>query len=226
MQPYGPQPGWNAHPPPPAKTGTPAIVILAVLAVVGFVACVVAAAVFGFVRARERAKEDPATVKLTETVSSSNGLVTAHYPADFGAKKVDFATVALSRKLTVGDESITIGALPIDKAATDDIEEFARIILMAVEKNVEAKGGTTTRGTKRAARCLGKYDGFEWQPTFSLPVGGDYVGKACFFELRNRFHVVRYDVAKSQAEAQAPVLTKIMEATELADEDPESTPRK
>jgi hypothetical protein len=160
---------------------------------------------------------DPESVELSESYATTNGALVAHYPSDFVAKRLDEATVVLSRRLPVGDETVTLGVLPYDKAATDDIEEFARLMLVAVEKNVEGKGGTSTRGKGRDAMCLGKYEGIEFEPTFSLPDAGDYVGKACFFEHNERAHIVRYDVVASQAEREIPLLERIINATELSD---------
>ncbi len=210
-------PQGYGYPPAPKPKG-PSLGLVVALCAVGAFFVVIPMAVgayFGFTKVR-RAKSDPALVVLSERHATQDDLLVAHYPADFGAKKVDAWTIIVSRKLLIGDELVTLGVLPIDKAATDSIDEFARLMLVGVEKNVTEKGGTSSRGTRRETKCLGKYDGVEYEPTFTLPPIGAYVGKACFFLHQARLHMVRYDVVKSQAEKEVPLLAKIVAATEVA----------
>lgn len=213
---YGPPPGYPA----PQKPKGPSLGLVIVICVIGAMVVVpfVIGAVIGFSRYSDRAKpQDPAKIKLSEHYDTPNGLMTAHYPPDFAAKKIDNVTILVSRRVGTGDEFVTLGAIPVEKAVTDDIEEFARLMLVSVEKNVDAKGGSSTRGKRRDAKCLGKYDGVEYEPTFNLPIVGDYVGKACFFEYQKRMHIVRYDVIKTYATRDTPLLEKIVDATDLAD---------
>jgi hypothetical protein len=229
---YGPPPGYGGPPPgyggpppgyggPPPKPKGPSLGLVVVLCVVGvlFVVPFVVGGVIGFMRASEKAhkKSDPEKVSLSEQYDTKNKLITAHYPPDFAAKRLDDATITISRRVGTGDEFITLGALPIDKSVTDDVDEFARLMLVSVEKNIEAKDGTSTRGKKRETKCLGKYEGVEFSPTFKLPGVGNYVGKACFFVHNDRHYIVRYDVIKSHAESDTPLLERIIDATEFAD---------
>lgn len=216
------QPGpYGYGPPPPSPSKGPSIALVAGLcaAIALFVAPCVVGGVIGFQRARDRAaaKSDPAKVTLSERASTKNGLLVAHYPSDFGAKKLDDATLIISRSVGVGDEFVTLGAIEVDKSSTDDVEEFARLMLVSVEQNIEAKSGTFVRGKSHETKCLGKYDGVEFNPTFTLPGAGAYVGRACYFTHNERHYVMRYDVVKSRAESDRALLEKIVNATELKD---------
>jgi hypothetical protein len=213
---YG-QPPYGQPPPKPKGPSFGAVIVFLLIGAL-FVVPLIVGGVIGFLRVRDRnVTKDPEKVTLTESYTTQNGFITAHYPADFAAKKLDHATVVISRRIGNGDEIVTLGALAIDKAVTDDIDEFARLMLVSVEKNVDAKGGTHTRGKRREAKCLGKYEGIEFDPTFVLPPIGQYVGKACFFIHKDRHYIIRYDVVEKHAKTEVPLLEKIIDATELPD---------
>jgi hypothetical protein len=48
------------------------------------------------VEVKQRVEPAPETAELTESFSTSNNMLTAHYPADFAAKKIDDLTPVLS----------------------------------------------------------------------------------------------------------------------------------
>ena len=223
MQPggYPPPQGYGYGPPPQPPSKGPSIGVVVAISVIVmlFVAPCVVGGVIGFTRAKQRtaAKSDPAKITLSEHTATKNKLLTAHYPSDFGAKKLDDATLIISRSVGTGDEFLTLGAIEVDKSSTDDTEEFARLMLVSVEQNIEAKNGTFARGKSHEAKCLGKYDGIEFNPTFTLPKVGDYVGKACYFTHNERHYVLRYDVIKSHADTDRALLEKMIAATEIAD---------
>lgn len=206
--------------PPPLRKG-PSLGLVVVVCLVGamFVVPFVIGVVLGIRRVRDHsgttAKKIPADkVALSETYSTKNGFIVGHYPSDFGAKRVDSATILISRAVGGADEFVTLGAIKLDDAVTDDIEEFARLMLVSVDKNVEAKGGTSEHGEKRTAKCVGKYKGVEFEPSFTLPGIGSYVGRACFFKRHERAYILRYDVVKSHAD-DAALLTRIIEASDF-----------
>lgn len=215
--PFGPPPGYGQ--PPPRSSGLPVALIVAIGAS-AFVLLALFGVGFawGLYRARKatHAPVDPAKVVLSERYASKNGLIVAHYPADFAAKHVDEATVMVSRTIGKVDEFATLGAIPVASAVSDDVGEFARLMIVGVEKNVAAKGGSFERGEKRDAKCLGKYPGVAYSPTFTL-FGNEYVGEACFFRHQDRLYVTRYDLGKSRAAADRALLERIVRATELPD---------
>src|SRR5262249_49559301 len=151
---------------------------------------------------------NPHTVPLSESYSTPNHLLTAHYPADFAAKSLDDATLIVSRNFGGGeDEVVTLAA--VRNPITNDPHEFARILLALVEKTVTAKGGTSTKPAERETLCLGRYRGVETEGTFSLPTSAPYESKACFFVRGDKGYEVRYDVPRSRAADEAPLLTRI-----------------
>jgi hypothetical protein len=216
-----PGPAGYGGPPPRPKGPSLALVVIVLLAAALFFVPFVIGGVIGFMRYRDRARApkqaEVAKLALSERYRTKNGLITAHYPLDFAATRLDYASITLSRAVAGGDEQITLAALPLDKSVTDDVDEFAELMLLSVEKNVTAKGGTSTRGERRETKCLGKYAGIEFSPTFTLPNVPEYAGRACFFIHKHRHHVIRYDVTKALEGAEAPLLRKIIGATELAE---------
>ncbi len=212
----------NQYPPPPPRKGLSGLVIALIavgcLGVLGLVALFAAGIAIGYQReiARSKAaKVDPMTVSLSEQHATTNGLLSAHYPADFAAKSLDAATLLISRNLGgVADEGLTLAA--VSNPITDDPHEFARILWAAHDKNVTAKGGTSTKTVDHPTKCLGKYDGVEWEGTFSLPLGEQYRSKGCFFIRGDRGYALRYDLPGTSYASDAPLLDRIIEATELA----------
>lgn len=219
-----PPPYYPPPPPPPPQSGpsgtTIALIVIAVMAMLGlFVGLPLAAGIYvGYKNAKTKAAAppvNPLTVPLTESYGTPNHLLTGHYPADFAAKTLDDATLVLARNFPDGeDEVITLAA--VKNPITNDPHEFARILLGLVDKNVAAKGGTSTKIADREAMCLGKYPGVETEGTFELPASGVYESKACFFVRGDRGYEVRYDVPRSRSASEVPLLSRIIDATDLA----------
>jgi hypothetical protein len=170
---------------------------------------------FSIARSRTAASADPGSVPLSQSYATPNGLLTAHYPADFAAKTLDHATLIVSRNFGGGeDEVVTLAA--VKNPITNDVHEFARILDALVEKNVTSKGGTYSQTAHRAAKCLGTHAGVELEMTFKMPTVGPYVSKACFFLSADRGYEVRYDVPSSRSAHEVPLLERIIGATVLA----------
>jgi hypothetical protein len=220
--PYTPPPAWQPPPPPPKKglSGAAiALIVVGVLVVMGLFLVPLGVGIYiGLQRGLEKGGTKTASLRtapLSESFSTPNHLLTAHYPAEFAAKTLDEATLIVSRNFTGGeDEVVTLAA--VKNPITNDAHELARILLALVDKNVAAKGGTSTKTGERQANCLGKYPGVETEGTFSLPTSAPYESKACFFLRGDRGYEVRYDVPRSRAAEEVPVLDRIIEATEIA----------
>jgi hypothetical protein len=220
---FYPIPAQPPPPPPPPKQGlSSAAIALIAIAVVGGLGLLVGVPLaygiyVGFTRemAKSKAVLDPAAMTLSETYATPNGLVTGHYPAEFVAKKLDDATIILSRNFGSGeDEVITLAG--VRNPITNDPRELGRVLLGLVEKNVTAKGGTSTKKPARDTKCLGKYEGVEVEGTFTIPPVGAYRSWSCFFLRDDRGYELRYDVPESRAKDEVPVVEKIVAATEIA----------
>jgi hypothetical protein len=214
----GPQQGYPGPPqgypgPPPApKRGLPAIFI--VLIVIGSLGLAFAAAGVAISMQKSGAPADPGGVALSQSYATPNGLLTAHYPADFAAKTLDHATLVVSRNFGGGeDEVVTLAA--VKDPITNDPAELARILDGLVEKNVITKGGTYKQTSHRPAKCLGIHPGVELEMTFKLPTVQAYVSKACFFINASKGYEVRYDVPSSRAANEVVLLQRIIGATVL-----------
>lgn len=159
---------------------------------------------------------DPNTVPLTEVYATPNGMLTAHYPADFAASALDGSTVVLSRSFEGADgDVVTLGA--VSSPVTKDVREFARILHALTEKKVVANGGGAyTRTSERAADCLGSHPGLEIAVSYNLPPVGEYVSYSCFFIEKNRGYVVRYDLPAGRVDDDVTLLRRVVDATVLA----------
>jgi hypothetical protein len=209
-----PPPAYPGYPgPPPPKRGLPPIFIA--LIVIGFLGMAFAAAGFALFLQPSSGTVNPGAVPLSQSYATPNGLLTAHYPADFAAKTLDNATLVISRNFGGGeDEVVTLAA--VKSPITNDVKEFARILDGLVEKNVIAKGGTYTQTSHHPAQCLGSHPGFELDTTFKLPTVGPYVSKACFFLTADKGYEARYDVPSSRSAHEVVLLDRIIAATVLA----------
>jgi hypothetical protein len=210
------------YPQPPPKQGLSGLaiglIVAGCLAVLGLGALFMIGVAVGFTREIARAgaaKADPLTIAFSESYATTNGLLTAHYPSDFAAKKLDDSTLLVSRNLGGGvDEVLTLAA--VTSPITDDPHEFARILWASHDKGVEDRGWTTTKTGDRAAMCLQKYAGVEVEGTFTAGSGNVYLSKGCFFIRDNRGYEVRYDVSRTQSAEEVPLLERMIDATEIA----------
>jgi len=160
--------------------------------------------------------EDPMKVALSESYVTKNGLLTAHYPADFAASTPDAGTIVLTRNLDASEaDVITLGA--VRSPVTNDVHEFARILHAATEKNVLAQGGSSYAWEdQRPASCLGKYPGLEVEVSYRLPPAGVFVSYSCFFLMKGRGYELRYDVPQGRASTDAVLARRVLDATEIA----------
>jgi len=134
-----------------------------IVAIVGAVFVVVLLGIFvlfgvlGYMRASRAAslaaKRAATPASFTESYSSPNGLVTAHYPADWAAKSVDEGTLTVTRNLSDGGDELVYVA-GIDNPISNDVNEIARILLLSQTKTIEATGDHWTETARRRDACL------------------------------------------------------------------------
>lgn len=147
---------------------------------------------------------------LTQSYTSANGLVTAHYPADFAAKRDGESVIILSRNLRDGtDEAVAFVA--VDTPISDDLEEFTRVVNLASTKQLNRYEETG----KRPASC-GKFPGIEITGSWRAEDGiTRYERRACHFLHGGHGYVFTFSVPKRHASEEIPQLMRILEATEL-----------
>jgi hypothetical protein len=152
-----------------------------------------------------RSSASPTSTAPTHSYSTTNGLVTVHYPADFAAKNLDATTVSLSKNFIGGqNEAVTIAAVP--HPISNDVREIARLLHADTEKEALSRDGTYTHTDDHAGNCLGVYRGWEVNVSYNLLLGGIYLSKSCFFLVDNTVFELRYDVPSVHAKEETPLL--------------------
>jgi heme/copper-type cytochrome/quinol oxidase subunit 2 len=211
-----PMPQWQQPIQPPRKSSNTWIILLVaglVLLVVGVV-FVVAIGLFIASAKRHAATASALSSTLTESSSTTNTLITIHYPSTFHVNVLDDSTLVAAHSFGGGeDEIITFGAVATPK--THDPHELGRLLLDSVAKSISEKGGTFTKNSEAPGTCLGKYAGVAVEATWVLPPVAPYISKSCFFVNAGHGYEIRYDVPKWRAAKEVPELESIEMATEL-----------
>ncbi len=147
---------------------------------------------------------------LTESYASKNGLITAHYPADFAASTVGTSSIVVSRSLPGGlDEALAL--VPIDRPISNDLKEFARVVGAAEVKDLHGY----LESSSLPATCAGK-PGIETTGTWKSEKGSlTYLRKACHFLSNGHGYSIAYSVPSTLATEEEPNLRAIREATQF-----------
>jgi hypothetical protein len=147
---------------------------------------------------------------MTESFASKNGLITAHYPADFAASTVGTSSIVVTRNLPGGlDEALAF--VPIETPISSDLNEFARVIGAAEVKDLR----DYVEASSLPASCAGK-PGIETTGTWRSRRGTlTYLRKACHFLHNGHGYSIAYSVPSTQAADEEPTLRAIREATQF-----------
>jgi hypothetical protein len=147
---------------------------------------------------------------MTESFVSKNGLITAHFPADFAASSVGESSIVVSRNLPGGQDE-ALAFLPIEKPISSDLQEFARVIGAAEVKNLHGY----VESSSLPATCAGK-PGIETTGTGRAEKGtSTYLRKACHFLANGHGYSITYSVPSTLAAEEEPTLRAIREATQF-----------
>jgi hypothetical protein len=216
----GTPPPFQAYPTPPPRKGLPTGVVVAI--VCGLLLAVAGGGVGVFFLARHamalRAKRSDPNVAFAQHYTSANGLITAHYPSDFAAKKLEQGSVLLSRNLGLGDDEALVFTA-IAQPITDDAQELARVLENAFEKGITSKGGTVSSGDPRPGKCEtsdGSHTGVEQISTYSIPPSGTINVWSCVFVTGGHGYKLSYLVSRKRIPEEGPLLRRIMAAAELS----------
>ena len=90
------------------------------------------------------------SVVLGESYHSPNGLITAHYPADFAAKVAGKAAIMMARNLD-DDESELITLVSVVEPVSTDLTEYTRAVSLAEVKKLDGY----QQISKTTTKCLG-----------------------------------------------------------------------
>ena len=170
--------------------------------------CFVAILALALLACKKGAPPPPAA--MTQSFASKNGLITAHYPADFAASTVGTSSIVVSRSLPGGlDEALAL--VPIDKPISSDLNEFARVIGAAEVKELHGY----VESSSLPASCVGK-PGIETTGTWRSEKGTlTYLRKACHFLSNGHGYSIAYSVPSTLAATEEATLRAIREATQF-----------
>jgi hypothetical protein len=159
---------------------------------------------------KKGAPTSTAPLAMTESFPSKNGLITAHYPAEFAASTVGTSSIVVTRNLPGGlDEALAL--VPIEKPISSDLKEFARVIGAAEVKELHGY----VESSSLPATCAGK-PGIETTGTWRSEKGSlTYLRKGCHFLDNGHGYSISYSVPSTVAATEEPTLRAIREATQF-----------
>ncbi len=200
------------------STGGVVAVIAGVLASFVVLPAVIVLRLAAGERRHAKALEDPSKIELSQKYASRNGLVTAHYPADFAAQALEQNSLLLSRNFGRGEAELVVLAA-VENPVSTDVREFARVYLKSVEKTVTSRGGSMSTGEQLPATCRARgvaVDGVKVDSASQTPPEGPYSTRWCFFMHAGHGYVQRYTAPRSRVDAERPLLERIVAATEVS----------
>jgi len=151
---------------------------------------------------------------LSEHYPTSNGLVVAHYPADFAAKSLDHATIMLSKNNTDGtDEVVTVAG--VENPISNDVNEFSRVLVQQMKKNIEAYGDKWIETSRKRTTCFGSYSGLQIEGTYMASGITKENVKICYFMRPNKGYEMKTIVPAIHETRDLPLLQSMVDATEI-----------
>lgn len=151
-------------------------------------------------------------LKLTERYAVKGGLAVAHHPKLLVPSQSTDSVARLAPAsygpFDVDDE---IFILTTKTPATNDLGEYVKIVHAPFETDLH--GWTVT--SRQAASCLGVYAGMELAATFLTKQGKKRRYWSCTFLRSSHGYKVSYAVNESAAQNDAPLLRKVVDATEI-----------
>jgi hypothetical protein len=151
---------------------------------------------------------------LSETYPTSNGLVTAHYPADFAAKSLDHATIMLSRNNTDGtDEVVTVAG--VENPISNDVNEFSRVLIQQMKTNIAAYGDKWVETSRKRTVCFKSYSGLEIEGTYTASGITKENVKICYFMRPNKGYEMKTIVPAIHETRDLPLLQSMVDATDI-----------
>lgn len=151
-------------------------------------------------------------LELTEKYTVRSGLAVAHHPKLLAPSQVNDSVAALKPAawgpFDVDDE---IFISTTKTPATAVLGEYVRILHEPFESDI--KGWTETSRT--AASCLGVYAGIELTATFVTKDGKKRRYWSCTFLRAPHGYKVSYAVSDAAFATDAPLLRKVVDATEI-----------
>jgi hypothetical protein len=199
---------------PPVRVGSKAssssASVLVAVVVVGFVVLLVfgALAVYGVRQYVADSKAAQATTPLSQKYDGPKGLLVAHYPADFAAQMRGEYSLQLMR--SPRDDSILLIAL--DEPVSTDPAELSRVALKPIIDALAEKGSADT-ARAGAGTCLGR-PAYVTEGTANVGLE-NVITWSCTFVENGHGYVFFASVNKLFADADRPLLQRVIDATEI-----------
>ncbi len=193
-----------------SKSSSSTTSVLIVVAVLGIGVLLVsgALAVYGVRKYLADAKASQATAPLSQKYDGPKGLLVAHYPADFAAQMRGEYSLQLMR--SPRDDSILLIAL--DEPVSTDPVELSRVALKPIIDALAEKGSADT-ARAGAGTCLGRA-AYVTEGTANVGLE-DVITWSCTFVDQGHGYVFFASVNKLFADADRPLLQRIIDATEI-----------
>lgn len=156
---------------------------------------------------------DWASIPLSQSHPSVNGLVVAHYPADFKAWNVSETTVLVVRTLAAGPEAVELVA--VDKPKTPDLETMVRLATEDSRKKADAKGTVLQEIGRGPEDCLPGVPGFGVRLSLIESDGKVLERSSCYFRTGGHAYSVGTLVPRANKGSEIGLLKRIATATEL-----------
>jgi len=151
---------------------------------------------------------------LSEKYPTSNGLIVAHYPADFAAKSLDHATIMLSRNNSDGtDEVVTVAG--VENPISNDVNEFSRVLVQQMKGNIAAYGDHWVETSRKRTTCFGSYSGLQIEGTYTASGITKENVKICYFMRSNKGYEMKTIVPAIHESRDLPLLQSMVDATEI-----------
>jgi hypothetical protein len=154
----------------------------------------------------QKTAEAPDANRMTQSFAAPNGLITAHYPADFAAKVTGKSALLMSRNLD-GDETELVTLVSVADPISPDLGEFTRTVSLSEVKKLDGYQQIARNATK-----CGGVDAVEILSTWK-PAGTTYKRRWCGFVRNGHGYAFAYTLPETEATHDEDLLRAIVDAT-------------
>jgi hypothetical protein len=159
-----------------------------------------------------RKKTTPENLELTEKYTAKSGLAVVHHPKLLVPSQVnDSVTRLVPASYGIFDAGDEIFVSTTKTPATTVLDDYVRILHDPFAADMAAWKETS----RTAASCLGVYPGLELTATFLAKDGTRRRYWSCTFLHSPHGYKVSYVVNETAAAKDAPLLRKVVDATEV-----------
>jgi hypothetical protein len=161
----------------------------------------------------------PPPADFTIRRATKTGLVAISYPPQFGAKALDGSTLFVEHPLGgLDDEGVVIAGLVNPR--TDDVDEFARLLVQAKIDHVTSEGGTYAETGRKYTTCYAGLEGLRIDSTVTFQSGRVLVLSTCYWMYNGHAYEAGSLVSSGRAAEELPLLNRILGTLEMLEPSP------